>query len=92
MSYLGAVLGASWSLLACLARFLRLSCAIPIDLGRISAALGSILDDLGSILLDLASIWCPSGDRFLYFLHALLLERARSLEEEANFEKPANPR
>ena len=64
LSYLGAVLGASWSLLACLARFLRLSCAIPIDLGRISAALGPILDDLGSILLDLASIWGPSGDRF----------------------------
>ena len=48
-----ALLGASWSLLACLACFLGLSCAILVDLGLILIDLGAILVDLGSNLVDL---------------------------------------
>ena len=58
-----ALLGASWWLLACLACFVGLSCAILVDLGVILVDLGTILVDLGSNLIDLGLNLVPLRDR-----------------------------
>ena len=77
-----ALLGASWSLLACLACFLGLSCAILVDLGLILVDLGAILVDLGSIFADLATLRIElSPTRELDFhVFALLGERSLSTD------------
>ena len=51
-----ALLGAFWSLLACLACFLSLSWANPIDLGPILLLLGHIFIDLGWTFDALATL------------------------------------
>ena len=51
-----AILGASWSLLACLECLLALSCTIFVDLGAILVDLGSVLVHLGLILNELANL------------------------------------
>ena len=78
---LATLLGASWSLLSRLACSLRLSCAIPIDLGVIFYSLGQIFVNLGSIL------GLPEG-RILRFVEGLSLQLASSLEEVTTYEKP----
>ena len=56
LALLVAILGASWSLLACLECLLALSCTIFVDHGLILVDLGAILVELGSISADLATL------------------------------------
>ena len=84
-----AILGASWSLLACLECLLALSCTIFVDHGLILVDLGAILVDLGSILADLATLRIElSPTRELDF-HVFAMLRERSLSAYA-FRELAN--